>query len=204
MTTEMFSNLRRLVVAGCLGLLGSMIACSDDGQGEAGDGDGNQTCTPGEMSECACTDGSTSMQTCNEDGMGFGACECGSETGDSNGDGDGDTAGDGDGDGDPTAGDGDGDGEPIGEAPVADIFHPGDGEVRPVDVAIPFIGEATDAEDGALSGMSMVWTSDLDGQIGTGLMFDAPLSTVGMHTITLTATDGDNQQGVDVIQLVIE
>jgi hypothetical protein len=196
------------------------LACSGSGGGEAAG-----TCEPGEMIDCACPDGSTAQQVCAEDGLSYEDCMCeGGETvgdgdptgdgdGDPTGDGDGDPTGDGDGDGDPTGdgdgdgdptGDGDGDGEPAGEDPVADIFHPGDGETRPVDVPIPFIGDATDAEDGQLDGMSVVWTSDLDGQIGTGLMFDAPLSTVGMHTITMTATDSDGQQGVDTIQLNME
>jgi hypothetical protein len=197
------------------------LACSDDGGG----GEAAGTCEPGETIDCACPDGTTEQQTCAEDGKSYEDCPCdGAETGgdgdgdpsgDGDGDGDGDPSGDGDGDGDgDPSGDGDGDGdgdpsgdgdgEPVGEAPVASIFHPGDGEVRPVNVPIPFIGEAIDAEDGALAGTSVVWTSDLDGELGTGLMFDAPLTMVGLHTITMTATDSDQQQGIDSIQLTIE
>jgi hypothetical protein len=42
---------------------------------------------------------------------------------------------------------------------------------------------------------SLVWTSDLEGQIGVGDNFNAPLTMVGMHTITLTATDIDGNEG---------
>jgi hypothetical protein len=221
MTTERQVNYKAILFGACLGLLGSLLACGDDGGSSSDSTDGDQACTPGEPSECACPDGSSSTQVCNEAGNGFDACDCGGETGDTNngdgdpGDGDPDTTGDGDpdtgdGDGDPdTAGDGDGDtgdgdGDPPGEAPVASIFHPGDGETRAVDVPIPFIGEALDVEDGALMGMSIVWTSDLDGQIGTGLNFEAPLTTIGVHTITMTATDSDAQQGTDMIMLNME
>lgn len=89
-----------------------------------------------------------------------------------------------------------------GASPMAEIYHPGDMETRPADMAIPFIGNATDAEDGDLSGASMVWTSDLSGEIGTGTMFDAPLS-VGTHVITLTATDSDGNAGTDSLTLFI-
>lgn len=89
-----------------------------------------------------------------------------------------------------------------GASPMADIFHPGDMETRDADKPIPFIGEAMDAEDGALTGAALVWTSDLSGQIGTGTMFDAPLS-VGTHVITLTATDSDGNTGTDQITLFI-
>ena len=34
---------------------------------------------------------------------------------------------------------------------------------------ITFEGYATDSEDGDLSGESLVWTSSIDGQIGTGV-----------------------------------
>ena len=50
----------------------------------------------------------------------------------------------------------------------------------------------------------LVWTSDLEGQIGIGDNFNAPLTMVGTHTITLTATDSDNNQGSASIVLNIE
>ena len=85
----------------------------------------------------------------------------------------------------------------IGEAPVASINHPGT-EDRQVGMMIPFIGSAMDAEDGELTGGALVWTSDVDGQIGTGKEFSAALSE-GTHTVTLTATDSDGNEGTDAI-----
>jgi hypothetical protein len=90
-----------------------------------------------------------------------------------------------------------------GSPPTAQINHPGDGEMRPAAMDIPFIGVAGDPEDGPLSGASMVWTSDLAGEIGTGESFNAPLSA-GMHVITLTATDSDGNTGTDQITLDIQ
>ena len=55
-----------------------------------------------------------------------------------------------------------------------------------------------------LTGASLVWTSDLEGQIGVGEQFDAPLTVVGTHTITLTVTDSDDNQGIDTIVLNIQ
>ena len=49
----------------------------------------------------------------------------------------------------------------------------------------------SDAEDGVLDGASVVWTSDRDGQLGTGALLSvspADLSE-GQHLITVTATD---------------
>jgi chitinase len=70
-------------------------------------------------------------------------------------------------------------------------------------VPIPFLGEATDPEDGALSGASMVWTDSIEGEIGQGEQFDAALLTLGDHVITLTATDADGNVGEATVSLVI-
>lgn len=88
--------------------------------------------------------------------------------------------------------------------PVATINHPGDGEIRSADMPIPFVGVATDPQDGALSGVALVWTSsELGTPIGTGLTFDASLPA-GTHVITLTATDSDSNSGTDTITLIIQ
>lgn len=54
-----------------------------------------------------------------------------------------------------------------------------------------FEGSATDPEDGDLSGGSLVWESDQDGQIGTGQSVSVSGLAIAQHTITLTATDSD-------------
>lgn len=85
-------------------------------------------------------------------------------------------------------------GTAMGQAPGAAITHPGSNETRPAATAVPFIGNASDPEDGPLTGTALVWDSDLDGPIGTGETFSAQLSA-GVHTITLTATDSDGNTG---------
>lgn len=75
-------------------------------------------------------------------------------------------------------------------SPIARIFHPSDGETRTAGSMVPFVGRGDDAEDGALTGASLVWTSNIDGPLGTGETFRAPLSA-GMNVVTLTVTDAD-------------
>ncbi|MGB1016568.1 MAG: hypothetical protein ACPG4T_20695 [Nannocystaceae bacterium] len=108
---------------------------------------------------------------------------------------------------DPTTGgesDSDSDSETgTGDAPVAEIWHPGDGEMRKVDVPIPFIGVANDTEDGELTGAALVWESSLEGVIGMGKEFNAPLTQLGVHTITLTATDSDENEGMASIMIEV-
>jgi hypothetical protein len=107
-----------------------------------------------------------------------------------------------------STGEGKGEGEGEGEgpqSPIARINHPGanDGP-RPSGVAIPFIGAADDAQDGALTGSSLVWTSDLlASPFGTGETFDAVLPD-GLNTVTLTATDSDGNTGTATIQVLVQ
>jgi hypothetical protein len=79
--------------------------------------------------------------------------------------------------------------------------------------SVIFEGSGTDPEDGSLTGGSLVWTSNLDGQIGTGTTFAKTDLSVGNHTITLTVTDTDGATGAasvviemldDVSDLLIE
>lgn len=87
-------------------------------------------------------------------------------------------------------------------SPVAQINHPGDGETRPSSMMIPFVGVGRDFEDGALSGASLVWTSSIDGMIGTGVSFTRALSP-GTNVVTLTVTDSDGNTGTDTVTLTI-
>lgn len=67
-------------------------------------------------------------------------------------------------------------------APAADISF-NFGEI------ITFEGTGTDAEDGALSDSSLVWSSSIDGAIGTGGALSTDTLSQGEHTITMTVTD---------------
>ena len=77
---------------------------------------------------------------------------------------------------------------PVQNPPTVSITGPNDFVTHIQGDVIRFTGTAEDAEDGALSGDSLVWTSSIDGRIGTGASLNKALSA-GQHTITLTATD---------------
>ncbi len=55
---------------------------------------------------------------------------------------------------------------------------------------IHFNGSGTDREDGTIAEDALVWTSDMDGQIGIGMSISVSLS-INKHRITLTVTDND-------------
>lgn len=82
-------------------------------------------------------------------------------------------------------------------APTAAISQPVHGAAFPNGAVIQFVGTGIDAEDGALSGGSLIWQSDRDGQIGSGRSFTRVLSP-GDHRITLTATDAVGATDRDV------
>ena len=78
---------------------------------------------------------------------------------------------------------------PPNNAPTADISAPSDLSVYVVGDSIQFTGSGFDMEDGALSDGSLVWESDLDGQIGTGIDFNSMTLSAGTHQIGVTVTD---------------
>ena len=73
-----------------------------------------------------------------------------------------------------------------------------------MNVDIPFVGLANDPQDGKVPADKLIWTSDLEGPIGVGENFNAPLTMVGKHTVTLTATDIDGNEGKASLVLNME
>ena len=68
-------------------------------------------------------------------------------------------------------------------------------------VGLPVSGSATDTVDGNLSA-NLVWTSNIDGQIGTGASVSRTLSS-GTHTITARAVDSGSLAGTAQITLSV-
>ena len=90
---------------------------------------------------------------------------------------------------------------PVNNSPTVSINSPADGSTFDSGATITFEGTASDIEDGDLTA-NLVWTSDRDGQIGTGGSFSAKLSD-GQHTITASVTDSGGKTGSDSISIVI-
>jgi PKD repeat protein len=89
------------------------------------------------------------------------------------------------------------------QAPTATISAPATNASFAQGASVAFSGGGSDAEDGALSGASLVWTSSIDGQIGTGTSFTKSNLSVGTHTITLTARDAQGATGTAAVTVTI-
>jgi hypothetical protein len=86
-------------------------------------------------------------------------------------------------------------------APEVSISSPENAAIFDSGVTIDFSGTAYDAEDGDLTGY-LVWTSNIDSQIGTGGSFSTTLSD-GIHSITASATDSGGKAGSDSISITV-
>ncbi len=90
---------------------------------------------------------------------------------------------------------------PVNDPPTVSITSPADGSTFDSGATILFEGTASDSEDGDLTA-SLVWTSDIDGAIGTGASFSTTLSD-GSHTITASVTDSGGKTGSDSISITV-
>ena len=91
--------------------------------------------------------------------------------------------------------------DPVNNAPTVSITSPADGSTFDSGTTINFAGSASDTEDGDLTA-SLVWTSDKDGQIGTGGSFSTTLSD-GTHTITAQVTDSGGATASSSISITV-
>jgi subtilisin family serine protease len=88
---------------------------------------------------------------------------------------------------------------PPNDAPVVSISSPADGSTFDSGALIQFTGTASDAEDGDLTA-SIVWTSDLQDEIGTGGNFAAVLVD-GAHVITASVTDSGGKTSTATVSI---
>ena len=79
--------------------------------------------------------------------------------------------------------------------PSVSITNPSNGNTYTVGDSISFTGTATDPEDGDLTAY-LVWTSDIDGEIGTSL-------TAGTHIVTASVTDSSGNTNSDSITIIV-
>jgi VCBS repeat-containing protein len=90
-----------------------------------------------------------------------------------------------------------------GKDPEVSITSPSNGDLFISGQSINFVGQANDKEDGKLTAASLTWSSDRDGDLGTGESLSKLAEDLaeGTHTITLTATDSQNQTGTSTISI---
>lgn len=95
----------------------------------------------------------------------------------------------------------------IGDTPPAvDIISPAFGSEVSGEQAVFFEIMASDFEDGALPDSAIVWTSDIDGLLGTGheLLFEASELSAGQHVISVVVTDSALNDASDRVAIAVE
>ncbi|MZQ96999.1 MAG: S8 family serine peptidase [Acidaminobacter sp.] len=91
---------------------------------------------------------------------------------------------------------------PLNAPPSVTITSPMDGETFTIGQNITFTASATDLEDGNLTS-SIVWTSSLNGNIGSGGSFNLSTLTIGAHEIQASVTDSNEQTGSDLVSITV-
>lgn len=88
------------------------------------------------------------------------------------------------------------------KAPQPTILWPEAGEQYPV-TSMQLRGAAWDEEDGDLPGTVITWTDSISGVLGTGGSLYVSSLAQGVHTITLTARDGDGMTGAHEVRIFV-
>ncbi len=78
--------------------------------------------------------------------------------------------------------------------PMPVLLEPGAGLFAP-DVVVVLRGSATDLEDGSIAEDKLIWSSNVQGELGRGYEVAINNLTPGPHTLTLTATDSQGSSG---------
>ena len=91
----------------------------------------------------------------------------------------------------------------LGAAPSTYILTPDLNKSFPKAATVLLHCSAWDLEDRGLTGASVVWESNLDGQIATGRVTSAADLSVGNHIITVTVTDSEGLSSTDITRVKI-
>ncbi len=86
--------------------------------------------------------------------------------------------------------------------PTVMITAPANGSTYTQGSPITFTGTASDVEDGELTG-SLVWTSSVDGVIGSGGAVSTSALSAGSHTIAASVTDLGGLEGLAAITVTV-
>lgn len=89
----------------------------------------------------------------------------------------------------------------VNTAPDIDITSPADGTSVLSGEAVVLTADATDAEDGDLSG-EVAWSSDIDGALAPDASDEVVLS-VGTHTLTATVEDASGETASDTVTVSV-
>ena len=87
--------------------------------------------------------------------------------------------------------------------PIVKITSPQRGATFGFGDLITFTGTGRDFMEGDLTGAALVWESNIDGQIGTGETFSINNLSPGIHTITLSATNSNDQTGTAKVTITV-
>jgi len=91
----------------------------------------------------------------------------------------------------------------IRKAPQAWITSPGGGTRFTPGQQVMLVGEGYDTEDGLLPDEGLRWSSDVNGELGTGKELSITGLDTGWHVITLEAVDSDEQSASDTAGIYV-
>ena len=86
--------------------------------------------------------------------------------------------------------------------PTIDVVRPSPGDELDLNATVFFDAIVTDFEDG-IACCVVTWTSNVDGQLGTGRGTSSTFTTVGPRTITITAVDAQGAQAIATIPVTV-
>ncbi|MCB0073449.1 MAG: hypothetical protein KDE20_18395, partial [Caldilineaceae bacterium] len=90
------------------------------------------------------------------------------------------------------------------KGPAPRIFAPAADATLSTAQPLLLQGSAYDLEDGVIPGAGLLWTSDVDGALGSGKDVTVDELSAGVHVLTLQATDSDDNAATTSITVTLE